>query len=478
MDKTNQSGRESNSQSQALILEINDFSEPKNTEDIVSVNTYTKNTNKVSISENATDNIYNIDNIDNTAEGAIEVIDVVPENNESGKLLKGGGTTINSVGTESMIVDTVSVVPTNSMTDDSNEKQEEIQNGKDEPEGNVKEDIEVKEDVKDDSEIDVKEDGEDTEDTKEGDELKESAEADTEDAEKVKETKEEGVYDSPEDLQIGGGAPTVLLEDLDNKVEYLADDDKELIDKEKIFKMVKQYIENYHSENVRKYRNEFKSIYQKYSNKKYRIDNNESEIIVTKQEKRGGIVTEIKKPKYIFYNKNNKLILMKREISNARTQLQLNYQTLVNKLEVLPEEKKTFEKARKKFIELLERYYIYTLYHKLINNINNENKVHIMVQDLKAFLKENMDKNIILDGNLYNIDKTLIDLINQSNAARLNAYNNLMINLQSGKKDKKHLEEIKEYLKSYQEINKLYNQVKTTAQQQDKYIDYIIEQLP
>ena len=298
-----------------------------------------------------------------------------------------------------------------------------------------------------------------------------------------------------------GGGVSVLVE---YKIKYLVPDDEHLVNIDRIKSTVKKYIENYHSDAMKKYKQLFKIVYQKYSSKRYLIDNTDTEIIVSrvsegsskasKNEKRD-IVYEISKPKYIFYNKDNNLIHMKSIISNKRLELQIHYQSLVNKLDVQPEEKKQFEKERKQFIDLLERYYIYDLYNHQINNISLEGKSNIVVQELHGFLKDNTEKKFTLDGNLYTIDNSLVERINANNSNRLNTYNDLMVKLQSSKstsssssrekadkteKDKREklIDEIKEYLKSNDENAKLNNEIKDAVRIQNTYIDYIIYKLP
>jgi len=305
-----------------------------------------------------------------------------------------------------------------------------------------------------------------------------------------------------ENTEQDGGA----LTQLEYKITYLAQDDAQLVNPDKIKSAVKKYIENYYSEGMKKYKQLFKTLYQKYSSKRYIIDNTDTEIIVSKSSDKAGskrdIVFEISKPEYIFYNKDNNLLNMKYNISNKRSQLLLKYQSLVNKLDVQTEEKKEFEKARKKFIDLLERYYIFTLYHNQINNISLEGKSNIVVQELQGFLKENTEKEYLLDGNLYSIDNSLIERINTINSSRLDKYNELMVKLQgakslldanksqteagkteAGKESKsdkklKLIEEIKEYLKSNSENAKLNNEIKDAVRVQNTYVDYIISKVP
>ena len=294
------------------------------------------------------------------------------------------------------------------------------------------------------------------------------------------------------------------------KINYLVPDDEKLINVDKIKAVVNRYIDNYNAEAIKKYKQLFKTVYQKYSSKRYIINNNETEIIVSKptsaaasRDSKSGkreIIFEVSKPKYIFYNKDNNLINMKYQIGNKRQELQLHYQSLVNKVEVQPEAKKEFEKERKKFIDLLERYYIYNLYHNQINNIALEGKANIVVQELHAFMKDNAEKKFALNGNIYSIDNTLIERINTHNSSRLDAYNELMIKLQGKKslsstitpthlektdkskteksKHEKLVDEIKEYLKSCKENTKLNNEIQKSAQTQNTYVDYIISRLP
>lgn len=294
-----------------------------------------------------------------------------------------------------------------------------------------------------------------------------------------------------------GGAAATLVE---YKINYLVPDDEQLVNVDKIKSAVKKYIENYNSDAMKKYKQLFKTVYQKYSSKRYTIDNNDNEIIVSKSSDgtskigKRDIVFEISKPEYIFYNKDSNLIHMKNKISNKRIDLQIHYQSLVNKLNVQPEEKKKFEKERKNFIDLLERYYIYNLYHQQINNIVLDGKSNIIIQELHGFLKDNAEKKYALDSDLYKIDNTLVDRINTNNSIRLNLYNELIVKLQGAKstlsssiekedktsndKKEKIINEIKEYLKSNDEYTTLNNEIKDAVRVQNTYIDYIISRVP
>lgn len=264
------------------------------------------------------------------------------------------------------------------------------------------------------------------------------------------------------------------------EIDYILADDKELINLVKVNSVVDRYINNYYSENMKRYKQTFKTLYQKYGNKRFIIHNIGDVITVMKNmkndkkaDKKNEVIMELKKPKYLYYNVDGNLETLKRKISNERADLQFSYQLLVNKLNVDIEEKKTFEKKRKQFIELLETYYIYTLYHKKINKISTTNKVNLIIQDLLADSKK-------LNGNIYSIDISTIDLINKQNAVKLNEYNELVSRMQSIKniKNNKQIEEIiKQYLNN-NETTKLLNSTKNIAKTQDNYIDYIVLSVP
>jgi hypothetical protein len=285
--------------------------------------------------------------------------------------------------------------------------------------------------------------------------------------------------------QLGGSISDGIVYEID----FIIADDKELINITKVNSVVDKYINNFYSEEMKKYKQSFKNLYQKYSNKRYIINNISYVITVMKNDikndiknqKKKDIIMELKKPHYIYYNDerndecndNCNLDMLKMKISNDRVELQYLYQSLINKLNVSPDEKKDFEKQRKKFIESLETYYIYTLYHKKINKISTTNKINIIIQELLG------DSNLS-EGNIYSVDNAIIDLINNQNSSKLNEFNNLISKMQSIKNikdDKKIFETIKEYLNK-NETNKLLESLKNISKQQDNYVNYIITELP
>ena len=286
------------------------------------------------------------------------------------------------------------------------------------------------------------------------------------------------------DLLQGGKSNT---DDIIYTIEYILEDDEKLINPEKIYQNVDKYINNYNSDKVKKYKNDFKQLYQTYSNKNYIIETRKFtttyKITVIKNDKSKKIVKELVKPLYMFYNEDNNILKMKRNISNSRTELLYKYEKITSKLNITPEEKKEFEKERSKFIEMLEDYYTYTLYHKKINKINTLNKSNLILQKELTFYRDNNDyESKILNSNMYSIDNNIIDTINKYNSENLVNFNNIILTL-SGKKekdinkDKKTLESIKSYIKQRQEIESFTKTLTNNTDIQDEYINYIILEL-
>ena len=274
--------------------------------------------------------------------------------------------------------------------------------------------------------------------------------------------------------------------DEEYKIDFIVVDDEKLVNSENILKQVNEYIDNYNNPNMQSYKKNFKQLYQTYSNKNYvittRIDNNNNttKIIVTKNDKTKKVVKELTKPKYFFYNENDNLIKLKRDISNSRTELLYKYEKIIAKINITPDEKKEFEKERSNFIEQLETYYIYMLYHKKINKINTTNKTNITFQKEFLVFKENNEyESKILNSNIYLIDNNDIDIINKSNSDNLNKYNNIILTLSSKKeveisKDKKITENIKSYIKNKNEINIFTQSLLKKTDIQDNIINYIV----
>ena len=90
--------------------------------------------------------------------------------------------------------------------------------------------------------------------------------------------------------------------DADYKINWLYSSDEELVDKEKIIQRVKEYMSNYNSEEFKQYKQDFKNLYQKYSNKRHIINETADNIIVAKNTEKREVVMELTKPRYIFYD--------------------------------------------------------------------------------------------------------------------------------------------------------------------------------
>ena len=277
--------------------------------------------------------------------------------------------------------------------------------------------------------------------------------------------------------------------DIVYNIDYLLDDDEKLVDSEKIINQVDIYISNYNSPKMQKYKKNVKDLYQKYSNKNYIITTimekqNITKIIVKKNDKTNKIVMELVKPTYYIYNDNNNLLKLKKNISNARIELLYKYEKLVAKLNILPEEKKIFEKERQNFIVQLEDYYIYVLYHNKINKIITINKSSLVLQKEMFIFKEQNDyESKILNSNIYSVDNSFIDTMNKYNSDSLIQFNNIIQTL-SGKKvedikkDKKLTETIKTYISNINKKELFYQSLLKNTDEQDNYINYIILQLP
>lgn len=324
---------------------------------------------------------------------------------------------------------------------------------------------------------------------------------------------------------------TLLAGGASNKIpiKFLAPEDNELINEDLIYKKVNTYIDNYYSTEYTNYKKLFNQIYQKYSKKQYIIQNTTHKITVIKNNgaiqpfsvpsktlsktlskttsktpsKKIDIVMELNKPTYIHYSLDI-FINLAREISNARANLKFTYDDLLSKLDVSTEDKKQFEKDKAIFINLLDKYYIYQIYHSKINQINTINTDNILIQNLAEYLKENGEESqVIMENELFKIDKSLIDSINNFNSNKLNEFNDIINNLQTqlyhqdissksilhGQHKDKHeskiqtenIKKLKDKIITYldkKELNILYDNIKKTSKTQENYIFYIIETLP
>lgn len=274
--------------------------------------------------------------------------------------------------------------------------------------------------------------------------------------------------------------------DIEYNIDFIIPNDEKLVDIDKINNKVNEYINNFNSEDMINYKNEYKKIYTKYSNINYKIKilpkdkNNLIKIVVFKNDKKETFIKEISKPNYIYYE--DMLNTLKNNISNEREKILFQYKKLISNKELSISDKEEFQKEKNKFIDLLEEYYIYTLYHKKINKISTQNsKSKLIIQNLQT--KNTLDTSTtILFSELYNIDDSLINEVNIYNSNKLTEYNKIIQQLlgkkiEDIKKDTKLKEEIKLYLDTSIK-NNLNNKIKHEKIKQDNYINYIIDKLP
>ena len=274
--------------------------------------------------------------------------------------------------------------------------------------------------------------------------------------------------------------------DIEYTIDFLIPNDEKLVDIEKINNKVDNYINNFNSEIMTNYKNEYSKLYKKYSNMNYKIkilpkDKNELvKIVVLKNDKTEKLIKELTKPNYLYYN--DILTELKTNISNEREKILFNYKELISNKELTINDKHNFEKEKNKFINLLEDYYSYTLYHKKINKISTINsKSNLLLQTLNTIDTLETSKTKLI-GDIYSIDKALINEMNTLNSNKLTEYNSIIQQLlgkkiEDIKKDTKLKEEIKLYLDTTLKHN-LDNKIKTEKHKQDNYINYIITKLP
>jgi len=297
------------------------------------------------------------------------------------------------------------------------------------------------------------------------------------------------IIDNNEELSINSNNNenyNVESVDIEYAIDFLITNDEKLVDIEKINNKVDNYINNFNSEIMTNYKNEHSKLYKKYSNMNYKIrilpkdKNNLVKIVVLKNDKTEKLIKELTKPNYLYYN--DILNELKTNISNEREKILFNYKELISNKELTINDKKNFEKEKDKFINLLEDYYSYTLYHKKINKISTiHSKSNLLLQSLNTIDTLETSKSKLI-GDIYIIDKTLINEMNTLNSNKLTEYNSIIQQLlgkkiEDIKKDTKLKEEIKLYLDTKIKHN-LDSKIKNEKHKQDNYINYIINKLP
>lgn len=261
-----------------------------------------------------------------------------------------------------------------------------------------------------------------------------------------------------------------------------------IIDNDKIIKKVREYMENYNSEQYKQYKIELNNLYQKLGKRFYTIQKKNTVYLIKNVNKDDNIKIADTQEKNLKYVKKitHPLLLHIPTRQNELTDLIATKKNIVDnlfneiKLDVVNrnENIKDFDKHKAEYTDLLEEKEIINLYYLIINKINTEDEtVDVIYQEKQE------DGN--LEGKVYKINQNIITDINKIQGDRLEKYNIIMDELLSKyvdkpnelKEDTELMDNITTYLKN--EDMKLIN--KETVQirkKQDKYIDFIITKLP
>ena len=261
-----------------------------------------------------------------------------------------------------------------------------------------------------------------------------------------------------------------------------------IIDNDKIIKKVREYMENYNSEQYKQYKIELNNLYQKLGKRFYTIQKKNTVYLIKNVNKDDNIKIADTQEKILKYVKKitHPLLLHIPTRQNELTDLIATKKNIVDnlfneiKLDVVNrnENIKDFDKHKAEYTDLLEEKEIINLYYLIINKINTDNEtVDVIYQEKQE------DGN--LEGKVYKINQNIITDINKIQGDRLEKYNIIMDELLSKyvdkpnelKEDTELMDNITTYLKN--EDMKLIN--KETVQirkKQDNYIDFIITKLP
>ena len=212
-----------------------------------------------------------------------------------------------------------------------------------------------------------------------------------------------------------------------------------IIDNDKIIKKVREYMENYNSEQYKQYKIELNNLYQKLGKRFYTIQkkntvyliknvNKDDNIkIADTQEKNLKYVKKITHPLLLHIptrqNELKDLIATKKNIvDNLFNEIKLD---VVNRNENI----KDFDKHKAEYTDLLEEKEIINLYYLIINKINTEDEtVDVIYQEKQE------DGN--LEGKVYKINQNIITDINKIQGDILEKYNIIMDELLSKYVDK------------------------------------------
>jgi hypothetical protein len=293
--------------------------------------------------------------------------------------------------------------------------------------------------------------------------------------------------------QFGGGNSNInSIQNQKLSLEYLHPADEFLIQPfmKDIIADATQYINNLHSDIMKKYNKFYNLIYDKYSGKKYKIETPLNQIIVYTNDKKKTLI-HIHKPEYIKISTKTKIY--KDLISKNRIELDNKFYSITHITGgITPTDKDNFLKTKTEFLNILKKYYTILVYkllrQKLNQNTHNSNnevvnysvepinkQIDISINIPTIELKEIsgiLEKVPIIKQNIITVPESQVLLKNQYESDKLNQYNEIITLLHSGTKEKDPFfkEKIIEYIDNKNII--------TFKQSSDTYEDLIITDLP
>jgi len=261
-----------------------------------------------------------------------------------------------------------------------------------------------------------------------------------------------------------------------------------IIDNDKIIKKVREYMENYNSEQYKQYKIELNNLYQKLGKRFYTIQKKNTVYLIKNVNKDDNIKIADTQEKNLKYVKKitHPLLLHIPTRQNELTDLIATKKNIVDnlfneiKLDVVNrnENIKDFDKHKAEYTDLLEEKEIINLYYLIINKINiDDETVDVIYQEKQE------DGN--LEGKVYKINQNIITDINKIQGDRLEKYNIIMDELLSKyvdkpnklKEDTELMDNITTYLKN-EDMKFINKETVQIRKKQDKYIDFIITKLP
>lgn len=262
-----------------------------------------------------------------------------------------------------------------------------------------------------------------------------------------------------------------------------------LINKDKVRKLIRKYIDNYNNKKFTDYKNGYytKELFNKVGKSYHLLHKNNSIYLVKTNNKSidqlnnkniSNYVMKVKQPKYIYIKEELKKL--NNIIKSEKQKLDSLYLNLKSKNKHTKDEINSFTKLKSHYIEILERKEAIRIYNIIVNNIKSENVQQISFPKLVSDINKN---NEYLEKNKYEIPNDIIEQINKDQNVKLIEYTNLMSLLRQKQSDKQDEVTIKETIKTYLKNNKkneviMNKEIDKYIKEQDNYIDYIVEELP